>query len=134
MYGLNKIWQRLLEITSWTTVRDTGVWLYQQNYRTGARRVRRAQPSGYQPVDQGWVKTGSWTQGGLLPNRVYFDGPLDQHDAMVSWCNANFGPKGQGWYLHVELLPTGDSRPCYHFANADDVARFRFQCARISRR
>jgi hypothetical protein len=40
---------------AWETHRDTGVWLYQQNKVTGARRVVRVHFSGYQPVDLRWL-------------------------------------------------------------------------------
>lgn len=55
-------WARLRAPLAWETVRDTGCWLYQRNRITGERRVRRSQPGGHQPTDQGWLRTGEWTR------------------------------------------------------------------------
>jgi hypothetical protein len=43
----------------WRCARDTGVHLYEV-CACGRRRVRRVDPSGWQPVDRGWVQTGEW--------------------------------------------------------------------------
>lgn len=48
------------EAFRWKTVRDTGVFLYQENAVTGRRRVRRYRPDGYQPVNQRWLDGGRW--------------------------------------------------------------------------
>lgn len=49
----------------WTTVRDTGITLYQVN-ALGKRRVQQ-RTGGYQPIDRGWLETGRWTP---RPSRV----------------------------------------------------------------
>lgn len=41
---------------AWETRRDTGVWLYQENMVTGARRIVRIAGSGYQPRDFSWLE------------------------------------------------------------------------------
>lgn len=48
----------ILNALSWRTVRDNGVWIYQQNSRTGARRAIRHAGAGHQPVDAGWLQGG----------------------------------------------------------------------------
>lgn len=52
--------------SDWKTVRDTGVHLYQQNQRTGARRVLRGGDN--EPVDTHWVATGEWWKPSAPPN------------------------------------------------------------------
>lgn len=39
---------------AWRVVRDTGVWVYQENAVTGRRRVLRF-GDGWQPVDAAWL-------------------------------------------------------------------------------
>jgi hypothetical protein len=46
----------------WETVRDSGVYHYQVNRRTGERRVFRVIIGGYQPVDSEWIRTGRWSR------------------------------------------------------------------------
>ncbi len=45
----------LRSIFAWETVRDSGVWIYQENRLTDARRVIYVGP-GYQPLDDYWLK------------------------------------------------------------------------------
>jgi hypothetical protein len=47
------LWFRAL--FAWETCRDTGVWLYQENKLTGARRIIRISYFGYQPIDNRWL-------------------------------------------------------------------------------
>lgn len=54
---------------AWTTVRDTGVHLYQQ-HEDGRRRVRRRHGGGHQPVDRRWVETGVWSDADLAYGRI----------------------------------------------------------------
>ena len=49
----------------WRTVRDTGVHTYEE-CSCGFRRVVRYEPSGFQPIDHGWLETGEWT---VVPRR-----------------------------------------------------------------
>ena len=44
----------LLDLVSWREVRNTYVWSYQVNRRTGARRIIQV-GHGYQPVDAAWL-------------------------------------------------------------------------------
>jgi len=39
----------------WRTVRETGIWRYQQHARTNARRAHRMSPHGHQPLDERWL-------------------------------------------------------------------------------
>lgn len=50
-------WVRAL--FAWRTVRDRGVWRYQENRITGKRRAQRMQATGHQPVDRAWLEGGS---------------------------------------------------------------------------
>ena len=43
---------------AWRTVRDSGVWLYEENTVTGARRVSRI-GGGHQPQDLTWLSGGT---------------------------------------------------------------------------
>lgn len=47
----------------WRTIRDNGVWLYQEHARTGARRALRVQGSCWSPLDVLWLerRTGPTT-------------------------------------------------------------------------
>lgn len=45
------------EVFRWRTVRDTGVWRYQENRATARRRVLPA-GGGHQPVDRSWLEAG----------------------------------------------------------------------------
>jgi hypothetical protein len=47
------LWFRAL--FAWETCRNTGVWLYQENKLTNARRIIRIASSGYQPIDEKWL-------------------------------------------------------------------------------
>ena len=46
-------WLRI--IFAWETKRDSGVWIYQENRITGARRVFY-RGAGYQPLDVHWLQ------------------------------------------------------------------------------
>jgi hypothetical protein len=48
---------RLLSLFAWREVWTTGVWSYQHNAVTGARRAICV-GDGYQPLDQSWLNTG----------------------------------------------------------------------------
>jgi hypothetical protein len=41
---------------AWETRRDTGVWIYQENMVTGARRIVRIARAGHQPCDFSWLE------------------------------------------------------------------------------
>lgn len=56
----------LKSIFAWRTVADTGVWLYEQNDITGARRVCRV-GGGHQPQAMGWVERRTDDPPGSLP-------------------------------------------------------------------
>jgi hypothetical protein len=45
----------LRSIFAWETVRDSGVWIYQENRITCARRVFY-NGAGYQPLDVDWLE------------------------------------------------------------------------------
>lgn len=45
-------------IFPWRTVRDNGVWLYQEQSRTGERRAIHRHGAGYQPVNSVWLNGG----------------------------------------------------------------------------
>jgi hypothetical protein len=47
--------RRFRSLFAWETRRDTGVWLYQENTVTGARRIVRIAGTGYQPCDFKWL-------------------------------------------------------------------------------
>lgn len=55
----------LRSLFAWETRRDTGVWLYQENAVTGARRIIRGAAHGYQPCDFVWLE-GARLGGSLL--------------------------------------------------------------------
>lgn len=50
-------WGRFRAAFAWETKRDTGVWLYQENRVTGARRALYC-GGGYQPLNEVWLKGG----------------------------------------------------------------------------
>jgi hypothetical protein len=50
---------RILDALAWRSIRCNGVWSYQQNRRTGARRAIRMAGAGYQPVDAAWLRGGT---------------------------------------------------------------------------
>jgi hypothetical protein len=45
----------LRSLFAWRTVRDSGVYLYQENAVTGARRAMRYNVGGAQPLDHDWL-------------------------------------------------------------------------------
>ena len=51
----------LRSLIAWRTVHDSGVWLYQENAVTGARRALRFSP-GHQPRRDQWLAGGAWKQ------------------------------------------------------------------------
>jgi hypothetical protein len=65
---LGCILARLWITPTWGTVRDTGVWHYQRNRKTGERRVCGTSFDGYQPVvpDGRPLPFGRSARGGLL--------------------------------------------------------------------
>ncbi|MBS7545104.1 hypothetical protein [Ancylobacter oerskovii] len=51
---------RLLKsLFAWRTVRDQGVWLYQENAVTGARRAIRQRHTVWSPIDLEWLEAGT---------------------------------------------------------------------------
>ena len=48
------MWYKLFG--KWMTVRDTGIYLYQQNSKSGKRRILRYKFGGYQPIDRKWLE------------------------------------------------------------------------------
>lgn len=50
-------WLRAL--FGWHDVRCSGVWLYQENAVTGARRARRVLTGLHQPIDFDWLDAGA---------------------------------------------------------------------------
>ena len=47
---------RIINHFAWKTVRDTGVWIYQENSRTHNRRAIHLRNSGHQPCDWDWLQ------------------------------------------------------------------------------
>lgn len=55
MLALKRLWAIIATPFSWEDVRDSGVWLYQENKITGARRALPLCEGGYQPQDLEWL-------------------------------------------------------------------------------
>jgi hypothetical protein len=47
---------------SWKIIRETGVWVYEENTVTGTRRALRVS-SAYQPIDFSMIREGDWVIG-----------------------------------------------------------------------
>jgi hypothetical protein len=49
---------------AWRTIRDTGIWIYQENVVTGERRALRhvGVAKCYQPVAHHWLQGRDWDQ------------------------------------------------------------------------
>lgn len=44
---------------AWRTIRDHGMWRYQENGVTGARRALRIEDEAYAPLDVRWLEAGA---------------------------------------------------------------------------
>lgn len=44
---------------AWRTIRDQGVWLYEENAVTGARRATRIRGDVWSPINWDWLEAGS---------------------------------------------------------------------------
>ena len=57
------------ELFAWELVRETGVWAYWQNRRTGRRKVTPYVIEGHQPIDAVWLQGAS--QPRPIPYKKY---------------------------------------------------------------
>lgn len=57
----------LRSLFAWRLVRVAGVWAYERNAVTDARRARRILPGGHSPLDRQWLEGGDWTRLGPPP-------------------------------------------------------------------
>lgn len=47
---------KIAALFAWSPVRDSGVWMYEQNEITGKRRATRYNYNVWQPLDANWLK------------------------------------------------------------------------------
>ncbi|GJE77228.1 hypothetical protein BGCPKDLD_3831 [Methylorubrum suomiense] len=52
---------------AWRTIRQMGVYAYQQNAVTGKRRAVRLTMGCHSPIDENWLATGEWSEGRRPP-------------------------------------------------------------------
>jgi hypothetical protein len=52
------MWERIRSWFAWKDIRDSGVWLYQENTITGSRRAIRLSRT-WQPLDVEWLEQGN---------------------------------------------------------------------------
>lgn len=50
----------LRSLFAWRIVRETPVYVYQENTVTGRRRAVRVVPGGYVPINEQWLEGGPW--------------------------------------------------------------------------